>query len=217
MIDGVEIDIDAEAAVMRSRRPLQVLSSAVRGGGLGEARAIANLHVAKGFRCEDAERVLDDFARRRSLATPWVGLLTAAATERAEVAGEGAGTVEALAIVTVGLSNAIGSGRSAAAAWAASTINTIVLVDGAPEPAALVNLVVTVTEAKALALAELGVHAADGGLASGTSSDAVVVAATGRGGPCRFGGPVTEIGALAGRVARSALVAGIRRWLAERS
>ena len=52
MIDGLTVEIDAEAVVVRSARPLTVVSSAVVGGGLGAALAIANLHVVKGFRCE---------------------------------------------------------------------------------------------------------------------------------------------------------------------
>jgi adenosylcobinamide amidohydrolase len=83
MIEGLTVEIDAEAVVVRSARPLTVVSSAVVGGGLGAALAIANLHVTKGFRGEQTERVLGDFARCRALADPWVGLLTAAWTEKA--------------------------------------------------------------------------------------------------------------------------------------
>lgn len=215
MIDGLTVQIDAEAVVVRAERPLAVVSSAVVGGGLGAALAIVNLHVPKGFRCEHTERVLADFARRRALAEPWVGLLTAAWTDKAEQATTAADGLTALAVITIGLSNAVGAGRSGAATWAPSTINTIVVVDAAPEPAALVNLVITATESKTLALAEAGVRAADGGLASGTSTDAIVVAATGRGRRCRFGGPASELGAVVAGAAKTALDAGIRRWISE--
>jgi iron complex transport system ATP-binding protein len=142
-------------------------------------------------------------------------LLTAAWTEKAELARETCGSFTAIAIATVGLSNVVGAGRGLPVAWAPSTINTIVVVDAAPEPAALVNLVATITEAKTLALAEAGVRAADGRPASGTSTDAVVVAATGRGPGARFGGPLSEMGALVARVAKRSLEAGIRRWVDE--
>ncbi|MGH7392680.1 MAG: adenosylcobinamide amidohydrolase, partial [Candidatus Rokuibacteriota bacterium] len=97
-----------------------------------------------------------------------------------------------------------------------STFNTILVVDAAPEPAALVTLVMTVTEVKALTLAAAGVRVVDGGPASGTSTDAVVVAATGRGRRCRFGGPASELGSLAARAVGTALGSGVRRWLEER-
>jgi adenosylcobinamide amidohydrolase len=48
---------------------------------------------------------------------------------------------------------------------------------------------------------------------SGTSSDAIVVAATGRGPRVRFGGPVSEMGWSIARAAGSALDAGIKGWL----
>lgn len=216
MIEGIAVQADEVAAVVSALRPLAAVSSAVVGGGIGQARAIVNLHVPKGFRCEESERVLDEFVRRRGIAPPFVGLLTAARTEQAEVATERADGLVACAVVTVGLGNVIGAGRAEVLGWRPSTINTIVVVDAAPEPASMVNLVVTATEAKALALAEAGVRAGDG-IATGTSTDAVVIAATGRGRACRFGGPASELGALAARAVRSAMRAGVRRWLGERA
>jgi adenosylcobinamide hydrolase len=215
MIEGIAVEIDREAVVVRAAQPLVVLSSAVAGGGAGTARTIVNVHVPKAFRCEESERVLDDVVRRRGLSPPVVGLLTAASTEKGEVAADELDDLRALAVVTVGLSNPVGAGRDVAAVWSPSTINTIVVVDAVPTPAALVNLVITATEVKALALAGAGIRAGDGGPASGTSTDAVVVAATGRGRPCRFGGPASELGALVARAVRAALEAGVRRWTAE--
>jgi adenosylcobinamide hydrolase len=213
-MDGVEVAADREAVVVTARAPLAAVSSAVVGGGLGAARAIVNLHVPKHVALPGLEARLAEFAARRGVPAPWIGLLTSASTEtaeRAEVAEHG---LAALAVVTVGLSNRVAAGVASAAAWAPSTINVIVVVDAAPEPAALVNAVMTVTEVKTALLAAAGVRCDDGTLASGTSTDAVVLAATGRGRPCRFGGPVSELGAVVARAARQALAAGIGRWLA---
>ena len=214
-MNGVEIETDGEGVVVRFDRLLPVVSSAVVGGGFALARAVVNVHVPKSFRCDAAERVLDDFVRRRAIAFPYIGLLTAAWTQNAEVVTATADGLTATAVVTVGLSNAIGAGRTPAVAWTPSTINAIVVVEAAPEPVALVNLIITATEAKTLVLAEAGVRAADGRLASGTSTDAVVVAATGHGPRCRFGGPVSELGAVVARAVREALGAGVDRWLEE--
>jgi iron complex transport system ATP-binding protein len=215
MIPDIAVDVDAEAVVVRAERPLRAVSSAIVGGGLVEARAIVNLHVPKGFQCADSEGHLAEFARRRAVPAPFVGLLTGAATDRAELATEHLGGLSASAVVTVGLSNRSAAGRSAQAMWRPSTINTIVLVDAAPEDAALVNLVITATEAKALALAEAGISTREGGVVTGTSTDAVVVAATGRGPGCRFGGPVSDLGWLVARAVKAALDAGVARWIAE--
>ena len=146
---------------------------------------------------------------------PWVALLTGARTERAEIATAAADDVRALVVVTVGLSNPSAAGLSARAAWLPATINTITVVDADPEAAALVNLVATLTEVKTDVLRAAGVRCDDGRAATGTSSDAVVVAATRRGARCRYGGPVTDVGWAAASAARQALETAVGRWLAE--
>ncbi|OGK86843.1 MAG: hypothetical protein A2050_02970 [Candidatus Rokubacteria bacterium GWA2_73_35] len=212
-IDGVEVTVDREAVVVTARAPLTVVSSALVGGGLGRARAIVNLHVRKDVAPAEAAALLPGFVARRGLPGPWVGLLTSAWTEKAELARASGEGLEAFAVVTVGLGNRVAAGATPAAAWAPSTINTIVVVDAAAEPAALVNAVITATEVKGLVLHAAGVRCADGGPASGTSTDAVVVAATGRGAGARFGGPVSALGWVVARATREALAAGVRRWL----
>ena len=215
MIDGIETTVDREAVVVTAREPLAVLSSAVVRGGFASARAIVNLHVPKNLRQEDSDALLPAFVDRRRIPGPWVGLLTAAWTERAQVAGECLNGVTALAIVTVGLSNRVAAGTTPIAVWAPSTINAIIVVDAAPDPAALVNTVMTVTEVKTSLLAAADLRCTDGHVASGTSTDAIVVAATGRGPRQRFGGPISDLGWVVGRASRAALGAGIRRWIEE--
>lgn len=215
MIDGIEVTVDREAVVVTAREPLTVLSSAFVRGGFAAARAIVNLHVPKDLREDQADGLLPRFAAARGVRGPWVGLLTSAWTEKAEVAEARGGGLSALVAVTVGLSNRVAAGASPIAVWAPSTINAIVVVDGAPEPAALVNAVMTVTEVKTALLAAAEVRCEDGHVASGTSTDAVVIAATGRGARHRFGGPISDLGWVVARAARLALGAGIRRWMDE--
>lgn len=209
--------VDKEAVVVTSERRLHVVSSAPLGGGLATARSIVNLHVAKDFAHESLDGLVRALVRRRGLSAPVTALATAAWTERAEVASHVADGVTAIVAVTVGLSNVLAAGLSsitpARTPPSPSTINTIVIVDARPEPAALVNAIVTITEVKAAVLAAAGVRCASGEVATGTSTDAVVVAATGRGRACRFGGPLSDLGSLVARTARLALEAGVRGWL----
>lgn len=216
MIDGIEVRIDREAVlVTAAAQPLSVVSSAVVGGGFGEARAIVNLHVPKNHPCADPEGDVARFCRGRGIPAPRVGLLTSAWTEKAELSIEAANGITVLAVVTVGLGNPVAAGVSAIAVGHPSTINAIVMIDGDPASGALVNAVITTTEAKILALAEAGIRSPEGALASGTSTDAVVIAATGRGRSCRFGGPASELGWLIARTVGAATRAGIHRWRAE--
>jgi iron complex transport system ATP-binding protein len=212
VIAGVSVEAGSDAVVVASARPLRILSSAVHQGGLAEARAIVNLRVRKNDPCADPPAMIAAFARRAAVPAPWVGLLTGALTERAVVAEEAAADLRAVAVVTVGLSNPVSAGHSPIATWTASTINTIVVVEADPEPAALVNLATTATEVKGLALRAAGVVVEDGLAASGTSTDAVVIAATGHGVPARYGGPASPLGWVVARAVRAALDAGIRDW-----
>ena len=212
MIDGLAVGIGPEAVVIVAAQPLRVLSSAVHGGGLASARAVVNLHVGKDDPCADPAAMLAAYAHGAGLPEPFVGLLTGAWTEHATMGEENAAGIPAFAVATVGLSNRIAAGRTAVSGRMHGTINTIVVVDADPEPSALVNAVITVTEVKALLLHEAGVRDAAGGPVSGTSTDAVVIAATGRGPSARFGGPASELGWSIAQAARRALWAGIRGW-----
>ena len=181
-------EVSTEAVVVRSRHPLTVLSSAIAGGGLATARSIVNLHVRKNWQpspCGTASgwrAALDAYVARRALPTPYVGLATSAWTEHTEVASEREGDLAALVLVSVGLGNAVAAGLSARGPTdAPSTINTIAIVEAAASPAALVNLVITVTEVKAAVLRDAGLRCPGGHPATGTSTDAVVIAATDRG------------------------------------
>ena len=213
MIDGVEVVVGAEAVCVTAERELVVMSSAFAGGGPGRARTIANIHVPKNFPCADAETTVGTFVRRHGLPSPWVGLLTSAWTEKAQAAEVTADGIRALVVATVGLSNASAAGLTGRAGPTPGTINTVVVVDADPEPAAMVNLVMIVTEVKTAVLLDVGLKTIDGHPATGTGTDAVVVAATARGPRCRFGGPISELGWVVARAAREALGTGVRRWL----
>ena len=218
MLDRVALDIGPDAVVLASAEPLAVASTAVVNGGFtSTARAIINLHVGKNHPCADPAGMIAEYAGSKGIAGPWVGLLTAAFTAHAEVGCARAALTRAMAVVTVGLSNCLAAGVGARPPTEgdAGTVNMIVVVEADPAPAALLNAMLAATEAKALALFEAGVVCRDGSPATGTSTDAVVIAATGRGIAHRFGGPATDLGWCVARATRDALVPAIARWKAE--
>ncbi len=81
---------------------------------------------------------------------------------------------------------------------------------------ALVNAALTVAEAKALVLFEHEVRTPTGAPATGTSTDAIVIAITDEGPPHPYGGPASLFGALVAKVARHAIGHGVRDWLLSR-
>src|SRR5215831_9052551 len=143
MIEGLAVWIGPEAVLLTSACPLTTLSSAVCGGGLVSARAIVNLHVALDDPCTDPPSMFGAYVRAQDAPEPYVGLLTGAWTERATVGEEHGAGIRTIAVATVGLSNRVAAGRAPVTEWTHGTINTIVVVDANPEPAALVNAIVT--------------------------------------------------------------------------
>jgi adenosylcobinamide hydrolase len=193
-----------------SAHELTALSSALTGGGLGRVREIVNMHVDDKYDGDDPPRDVALFAGELGVQAPFAGLMTAAYTEYARLAVESAGGLTVAAVVSVGLSNTSSAGVTPPAPAPASppapgTINSIIVVDGALTPAAMVNLVITATEAKTMMLAEWNVRTPQGDPASGTSTDTVVVACTGRGDALEYAGAATTVGWLAARAVRSAI------------
>ena len=131
--------------------------------------------------------------------------MTAAYTEHARVAAESKDGVTVAAIVSVGLTNTSNAGVTPPLEAPPGTINAILLVDAALTPSAMVNAVITATEAKTMTLAEWDVRTPQGDPASGTSTDSVVVACTGRGAGLDYAGPATTVGWLIGRSMRAAV------------
>jgi adenosylcobinamide amidohydrolase len=210
VIDGVSVEIGPEAVWIRSAEPLRVVASAFVGGGLTVARHIVNMHWPHGYQ-EGLDRELQAFARRLGIAEPFVGLMTAAATHQATSVTERLEALTATAVVTVGIGTLESAGTSPPRPWSPGTINTVVLLDACLEPAAAVNGVITATEAKAGALVEAGLRTGEGAPATGTVTDAVVVAWTERGPRLPYLGPAAPGGWLVARAVRQAVAMGLKR------
>lgn len=205
-LPGVEVLRRPDLLWVRSRTPMNVLCSGVAGGGLIRARHIINLHVHKDYAGDNPAADLEQAARRVGIDEPFAGLMTAAMLDGAQPCVEQLNGVGVMALATIGLGNATRAGISPPLKiHPPGTINLIVVVDANLNPAALVNLAITVTEAKCDFLRNLDWPGVDGGPITGTSTDAVALAATGRGRETAYAGPATEWGYLAARLTRTAL------------
>jgi iron complex transport system ATP-binding protein len=198
------------ALVLQSPHPWHILSSAVVGGGFLHARVILNWHVRKGYDHPRPAADLIEFAHRCKLPTPFVGMMTAALLQHARAATYRAEGMTATAVVTAGLSNASTPGVSPPAILTPGTINMIVLLDVALLPAAMVNAVITATEVKTQVVLAQGACTPEGHPATGTSTDAVVIACTGRGPALPYAGAATPVGWLIGCSVRTALTEALQ-------
>lgn len=190
----------------------RMISTAVDGGGLGERHWWFNAQVSREYFEPDPAAHVRRIADGLGLAGPGVGMLTAADVRRLSAAVDG--RVDAVATVGLGLPVPAAASVERIAAETAptgpGTINILVVLPVALDDAALVNLVVTVTEAKTQALVEAGVPG------TGTSSDAVCIACpVGTNGslPEPYGGPRSVWGARAARATHAAVAAGTTGWL----
>lgn len=194
----------------RLREAMLVASTALVGGGIGVRNWVLSIQVPKGYARRDTDAHVAEVAAALGLAGPGVGMLTAAEVGRVVVSDDEEGVrVEA----TVGLSLPVWAAAPAAqadqamsAAGRPGTINVVAFVPVRHRDAALANLLCTVTEAKAQALADAAIPG------TGTASDAVTVLCPAQGAAEPFGGPRSAYGASVARAMYAALRRGIEEW-----
>jgi len=211
-IEDVRCRLEKGTLILESKRLLTVLSSAVLNGGIRKAKAIINHHVPKNFHYKKPGEFLRKVAGRLNLPEPVVGLMTAADVRKAATITHRSRELTVYALVTAGLSNPATAGDRPVNPAASGTINIILLVDGNLSEGCMVGVVKTATEAKAVALRELDVRSQySGQLASGTTSDALAVAHTGRGALIEYAGTATKLGELVGRSVKLAVKEAVLR------
>lgn len=207
----VKVVIDAQSVKITTSAPWHALSSALLGSGFTDFCSLFIYHVHKDYDHPEPWRHLQDIALTEQLTPPTIGLLTAASLERAQVITLSEGELQVSAVVTAGVSNATSAGLTPPARLTpANTINIVMLVNHALSQAAMVNAVITVTEAKTDTLNRLGIKTPQGEIASGTSTDTVVIAHNGAGEPFPYAGPATVAGWLMAKAVRLALPKGLR-------
>jgi adenosylcobinamide hydrolase len=222
LMPNIVLERTPEALHIDSEIPLTVVSSAVVGDRLTETRHIINMSVASEYNNDEPAHDLQTMAQGLGITEPFVGLLTAARLSEAQVMIETVGATTVAAVVTVGIRLPIASGVTEAAVLnGPGTINIILIADACLPHSARVNAIITATEAKTLALVEAGVRAPHGGLATGTGTDAIVIASTERGETHEYAGPIAPVGALMGRAVRRAMLSALssrrlNQFLAER-
>ena len=202
---GLTLQNDGAALILRSENPLTILSSAVVGGGFTQARVIINRHVSKNYHNLDPVADMRVFAAERGIAEPFVGLMTAVYLQNTHVLTRQPEGISLGLVLTAGYSNSIAAGLTPPAQLIPGTINIILLIDARLSPAAMVNAVITATEAKTATLQQWGLRTPQGHIATGTSTDAVVVACTNRGPELPYAGPITPIGAAMAQMVRQGL------------
>jgi adenosylcobinamide amidohydrolase len=200
--------------VWRFESPRLVVSSAAVGGGIGPRAWLLNATVPLDYARIDLDVHVAELAAALGCAGEGVGLLTAADARRATSARDDG--VEVHATVGLRIPTWAADADGAAGAWAGAaevatapgTINVVAFVPYRLAPGALVNAVITATEAKTQALLEAGVPG------TGTASDAVCIVTPASGDAVPFAGPRSAAGAALARAVHAAVAEGTRRYRA---
>jgi adenosylcobinamide amidohydrolase len=195
------------ALVWTCSSPVLVASSAPLGGGIGVRRWVVNAQVPRSYTRVDIEAQLQAIAAANGCHdSQGVGMLTAAAVEQFTDACDGGVRVWATVGVTLPTWAAAPAGLAdATEAVRPGTINIVATLPVRLSEAALVNAVMTVTEAKTQALFDCGI---DG---TGTATDAVCIACPLDGPSEPFGGPRSPVGSALARAVYDAVHAGAVR------
>ncbi|GAA3210081.1 adenosylcobinamide amidohydrolase [Nonomuraea helvata] len=183
----------------------RMISSALLGGGIGVREWVLNAQVVAGYARMDP---VDHLVSLGPGGGDGVGMLTAASVDRYVQACDGG--VEAYATVGLRVPTWAAAPEGAAdpelAPIRAGTVNIVAVLPVAMTDAALVNAVMTVTEAKSQALIEAGFPC------TGTASDALCVVVPVDGPEELFGGPRSEWGARLARAVHTAVRRGAEAW-----
>ena len=192
-----------DVRVWRFEAPRLCISSAPVGGGIGLRSWIINAQVPIDYARTDLEAHVRELAIVHGCEGAGVGMLTAADVRDASIAEEDG--IEVCATVGVTLPAWAAADDGEVRPWRPGTINVVAHVPVRLSDAALVNAVMTMTEAKAQALFEAGVPG------TGTASDALCVACNPHGTVEAFAGPRSRVGAPLARAVHAAVRRGVRR------
>lgn len=202
----LQMRLHSDHLLLHSETPLLSMSSALWRGGQQTARYFINGKAPRNYRSDDPEQELG--IKLKEWGYPQeesIGLLTAAVLANASI-HEGRGDqFQLLCCATAGTGNGARAGRrqdTVYSAYRAGTINIIILIDGKLTPAAMINAVMTATEAKCAALQDAKICDGEGEIITGTTTDSLILAARPLdtpGGYHQFAGTATSIGQAIGR------------------
>lgn len=212
-------------------KPMTILSSAPRGGGLVRAQYILNHQVPNDLVQPGADsrpiskrmwgdpgRYLGRLAAYLGMGSPCVALMTAVSLKDLVILREESSGIWVEGFFTVGVSNAVRAGEPNGAAergaesFPPGTINIVLITNARLAIPAMVGAVQVATESKAATLLAESVPAWNGcQAATGTGTDAIVIV-NGEGPALRYSGTHTKMGELIGRVVARGVLSGLLRY-----
>lgn len=197
-------------------KPLKTISSAVHNAGLGWYDTFLNRAVSVDYAIENVYEETEQFLRSNGFGlTNTVVMLTAVAPEQAVIETFSQDGIEVIVAVTAGVGNAVDVSKSYLREDRPyiGTINTWLIVNGKLTDEAFYQAMMTVTEAKAKAMADAQVmDQLSNTIATGTGTDSLLIAATQVGQEFQYAGTITKLGQLMGRAVYEVTLKAIQNY-----
>jgi iron complex transport system ATP-binding protein len=197
------LSVTSHYIVLKASTPLRTMSSGVIGSGTGWHTTFVNRHVDKNYNCSNHREEMAGFLRKKGFdPSETVGMMTAVVTDDVISRVYEEKNYSILVVVTAGVGNAVDVAKSYEQNidFQPGTINTWVFVNGKLTEEAFIQCIMTATEAKVKVLQDLEVKdQSTGTIATGTSTDSILIAATQKGEPFEFAGTITPLGSLIGK------------------
>ncbi|KQL54252.1 ABC transporter ATP-binding protein [Heyndrickxia shackletonii] len=202
MINDMYLKQKGDCLVLESPIRLKTMSSAVMNPGVGWFQTFVNRHVSKNYSCENHHEEMAAFLTSEGfLPENTVGMMTAVMIEDAVsefVMDDG---FSLFIVVTAGVGNAVdvSKGDVHSSGFLPGTINTWVFINGELSDEAYIQAIATATEAKVKVLHDLKIEdPLTGTIATGTSTDSILIAATQKGKRLQYAGSVAPLGKVIG-------------------
>ena len=199
------------------KQPLKTISNGVIGDGIQWLTHFCNFHVNKHYHSDNPVKDIQTWMTKFNI--PYeqaLGLMTAVILKDVVIIEEEIGGVQMLAIVTGGVGNAVDITKQpiCETVQTIGTINTMVFIDAHFTDGALVNGLLSATEAKVKALIDLNIKDPQTNtMATGTSTDAVVLGVTQQGEKTPYAGSGTIVGQAIGQIVYRATYEAVNKYI----
>lgn len=198
-------------------QPLRTISNGVIGEGIQWFAHFCNFHVDKHYQSENPKRDLQEMMKRNHIPhEKAVGMMTAINLEDVVMDKQEIEGIPMMVIVTAGVGNAIDITNEYAAHPNSQigTINTMVFIDAHFTDGALINGYMSATEAKVKALQDLHIKDPESDtIATGTSTDALLLGLTQQGEITPYAGSGTVVGKGIGQMVYHATKKAVMKYL----
>jgi iron complex transport system ATP-binding protein len=207
VIDESLLITSNEMIKLSAPAPLRTMSSGVSGSGTGWHHTFVNRHLGKRDNYIDQRKEMSIFLKSKGLEpSETVAMMTEVDLEDVAFTLCEQEDFSIFVVVTAGVKNAIDASKSEMHSYEMSpgTINTWIFVNGELTEEAFIQGIITATEAKVKAMHDLKVlDEVTGTIATGTSADSILIAATQAGKVLECAGTATPLEKVIGKAVYS--------------